>query len=54
MISPFRVLKKIGDNAYKIALPMDINISSIFNVVDIFEISFARLSSRLAPIHFKF
>ena len=36
-IGPFRVLQKIGDNAYKIDLLAHMNISNTFNVVDIFE-----------------
>ena len=36
-IGPLRVLQKIGDNAYKIDLLADINISNTFNVVDVFE-----------------
>ncbi|GJS28563.1 hypothetical protein Tco_0489183 [Tanacetum coccineum] len=32
---PFRVLKKINDNAYKIELPGHYNVSATFNVVDL-------------------
>lgn len=36
-IDPYRILRKIGDNAYKIDLPAYMNISNTFNVADIFE-----------------
>lgn len=32
---PFRVLKRINDNAYKIALPGEYNVSATFNVADL-------------------
>lgn len=32
---PFQVLERIKDNAYKIDLPSEYNISSTFNVVDL-------------------
>ena len=36
-IGDFSVFQKIGDNAQKIDLPIDMNISNTFNIVDIFE-----------------
>ncbi|CAL5187515.1 unnamed protein product [Lathyrus oleraceus] len=33
----FKVTQKINDNAYVVALPNAINISNIFNVIDIHE-----------------
>ncbi|GKE28997.1 hypothetical protein Tco_1444381, partial [Tanacetum coccineum] len=32
---PFKVLKRIGDNAYKIELPESYEVSDIFNVTDL-------------------
>ena len=32
---PFQVLKKFGDNAYKVELPADLHIHPIFNVADL-------------------
>ncbi|XP_071737836.1 uncharacterized protein [Rutidosis leptorrhynchoides] len=32
---PFKVLEKVGDNAYKVELPGDIAVSSTFNVSDL-------------------
>ena len=34
---PFQITKKINNNAYVAALPLDINISSTFNVADLYE-----------------
>ena len=42
-IGPFRVLKKIGDKAYKIDLLANMNISNTFNIANIFEY-FPRIS----------
>ncbi|TYK20913.1 Asp_protease_2 domain-containing protein [Cucumis melo var. makuwa] len=38
-IGPYRIVKKFGDDAYKIELPSHININPIFKIVDIFEYS---------------
>ena len=32
---PFRVLEKVNDNAYKVELPDDYNVSATFNVRDL-------------------
>ena len=34
---PFQITKKINNNAYVVALPLDINISSTSNVVDLYD-----------------
>ena len=34
---PFQITKKINNNAYMVALPPDMNISSTFNVVDLYD-----------------
>jgi hypothetical protein len=35
-IGPFRIIKKFGANAYEIELPEGIEISPIFNVLDLY------------------
>jgi hypothetical protein len=36
-IGPCQVLRNISDNAYKLELPKDFDISPIFNVIDLYE-----------------
>jgi hypothetical protein len=32
---PFKVLEKINDNAYRLGLPVDFEVSSTFNISDL-------------------
>jgi hypothetical protein len=34
-IGPFKILKKINENAYKVDLLVDLNISHVFNIFDL-------------------
>ena len=34
---PFRVIEKVGPNAYVLDLPSDMGISSTFNIIDLLE-----------------
>jgi hypothetical protein len=50
---PFKVLKKINDNAYVLDLPVEYVVSSSFNVADLkpYEGEDEELSSRMTSIH---
>ena len=36
-VGPCKILAKYGNNAYKVDPPLDMNISSVFNVVDLIK-----------------
>jgi hypothetical protein len=46
-IRPCRVLKKIGTNAYEIALPDGIQISLIFNISDLYPYKLEETETRV-------
>ncbi|XP_010525595.1 PREDICTED: uncharacterized protein LOC104803367 [Tarenaya hassleriana] len=47
---PFRILEKINDNAYRLELPGEYNVSSSFNVADLLPFDAGDLVSRSKPL----
>ena len=48
---PFRVLRRINDNAHKVDLPGHYNVSATFNVADLSPYEGDDLDSRTSPFH---
>ena len=46
---PFQVIEKINDNAYKVDLPGEYNVSATFNVLDLSPFDVGETDSRTDP-----
>jgi hypothetical protein len=52
-IGPCRILKRFGENAYEIELPNGIEISPIFNVLDLYPYRAGEAETRMEELHTK-